>query len=184
MAVIGGINGVVNGKTNVAEWSIDYTSDDQGYSSSSTKLGTVVLAGNKDWNGSFRAYGNPPVALKPGSAFAFTGNMGNGKGAVGASMVSRVVVTIDIEGKRPIGYTCDFGANGALTLGVATATDVVVPTAHVGALAKVLYGAVGVTAATEIVDVRSVTITLAAANVSYVSSSTASETKRVQGPLT
>ncbi len=183
MSVISGVGGAVNTISTVRTWRINSEADLQAFVASNTKAGTGRLAGNKDWNGQYTAYGHTPIKM-PGEAFAFVGNMSNGKGASGTAIVDSVEIVWDIEAGAPIAHTVSFSGNGALTLGAAAAADESVLTvlSSIGTkveLAPVLATPVYI----ELLDIRTITLTITASNQSYVSSSTAGETKRTEGNI-
>jgi len=183
MAVIGGILGAVNGQSTVRNWSINYTAALAGFSGSNMLGGMGYLAGNKDWSGSFSAYGWIP-GLVPGSSFTFTGSIDGTKGVTGTAIVDQVVLVVDIEGGRVIEYSVTFSANGALTRGAAVAVDATDPTARSSIGSKVELAVPAAEPSwVELADVRTITLTFSATNPSYVDSSGGGQTKRVSGPF-
>lgn len=183
MAVLSGIGGVVDGHNTIRTWTVTTTADVQSLVASNTKIGTMVLAGNKDWSGSFTGYGHTPAVL-PGAGFTFTGTIDGTNGATGTAIVDSVEIVIDIEAGAPISYTVNFSSNGALSLGAAAATDVTTPDPPTSIGCQVETGTmVAVPVWSDITDVRTVTITITADNQSYVSSETAGETLRFAGNI-
>lgn len=183
MSVISGKSGAVDGAGTVRDWSVSSSADIQAYIASNTSGGTGRLAGNKDWSGSYKAYGHTPANL-PGASFTFTGSVDGTNGVTGTARVDSVDIECDIEGGGIISHTVNFSSNGALTLGSAAATDatVAIPPSAIGC--DVQLGTVASSPSwTPVTDVRSWTLTLTADNQSYVSSDTAGETKRNEGNL-
>jgi hypothetical protein len=176
MGVVSGIGGVVDSVPCVRNWSINSTADLQAGVCSASQGGTFRVAGNKDWTGSYDAYGHTPAAM-PGEAFSFTGSIDGSLGASGTAIVDQVVITIDIEAGAIISHVVNFSANGALTFGAAVATDATAasPISAIGCLVKV-------SDVTE-TDVRTVTVTITAANTAYVSSDTAGQVQRKAGNI-
>lgn len=183
MSVISGFGGAVDTIATVREWSVSSTADIQRYVASGSKKGSSRLAGNKDWSGSYMAYGAIP-AKKPGDSFTFTGSLDGTNGVTGTAMVDEVVITWDIEGGGIISHEVSFSSNGALTLGTAAATDATVPAPPTAIGTKIEESdAIATPAFSEITDIRTITLTLTRSNQAYVSSATAGETQRVMGPL-
>ena len=183
MSVISGFGGAVDTINTVREWSVSSTADIQRYVASGSKKGSSRLAGNKDWSGSYTAYGAIPVK-KPGDSFTFTGSLDGTNGVTGTAMVDEVVITWDIEAGGIISHEVSFSSNGALTLGAAAATDATVPDPPTAIGTKIDESDPLVTPSfSEIPDIRTITLTLTRNNQAYVSSGTAGETKRVMGPL-
>ena len=181
MSVISGIGGAVNGQSTVRTWTVTSLADIQAIIASGSKQGTVLVAGNTDWNGNFTAYGDTP-AVMPNEGFTFTGSVDGTKGVTGTAIVDSVEIVIDVETGAVIAYTVNFSGNGVLTLGAAVATDTSKPCPATSIGTKVELGTLAAVF-TEIDDVRTVTITITADNQSYVSSATAGGTKRVAGNI-
>lgn len=184
MGAISGISGNVNTKSTVGKWSVDSTNDLQAIVASNTKGGTTHLAGNNDWSGEYEAMGYTPSSL-PGTALTFVGCLDATKGASGTAIVDEVSIEIDIEGGAPIKHSCKFSSNGALTLGVVSqSADVsdVDKSSSIGCKLQ-MSDALAAPSYDEVTDIRTMTLTITADNKSYVSSSTAGETKRLEGNL-
>lgn len=183
MTVLSGIAGAVDAVNTVGRWEVATTADIQKYIASNTKKGPVRIDGNKDWNGSYQAYGATPVKM-PGDAFTFTGSIDETDGATGLVIVDQAEITIDIETGAVISHVVSFSGNGALTLGAAAATDVTTPDNPTSIGCKVELGTmVAVPVYTELDNVRTITITFTAENPSYVASGDAGQTKRVAGNI-
>lgn len=188
MAVLTGIAGAVEKATTdidaVAEWSINHTADLQSFVASNTKQGTVVLDGNTDWTGSYRAYGHTP-SIMPGDEFVFHGSIDGTNGATGSAIGDSVTITCDIEAAAPLVHTVAFSAHSsALTLGASAAADATTPAGLSSIGCDVQTGtAVGTPVYTAITDVRSWELTIQRANVSYVSSDTAAQVYRLAGNI-
>ena len=183
MAVISGIAGAVNGSNTVRKWSINYTADTKAYNASNTLGATGRLAGNKDWTGSYEAYGHTP-AVKAGASFSFVGSINGTLGCTGTAIVDQVVITWPIEDGGPISHVVSFSGNSALVKGSAAATDATVPSPPSAIGTKVQLGTLVATPVyTELLEVRSITLTFTASNQSYVSSTTAGVVKRTKGNI-
>ena len=190
MGVISGLLGIVDVGTDiphtVGEWSVSHSADVQEYSASNTKAGKARVTGNRDWSGQYRAYGHTP-AVMPGSTFSFIGSFTSARttGASGEAICEQVEITWDIEAGTIIQHTCSFASNGALTIGTVSdpGLDTVVPDEVPSSIGtKVQIAPVAASPSfVELPDVRTITLTITRANASYVSSSTAGETKRVAG---
>jgi len=181
MGVLSGILGAVDGKKSVRSWTITTTNEIAAFVTSGGKHGTGRIAGNGDWNGSYEALGHTPEVM-PGEALVFTGTIDGTNGATGTAIVDSVTINWDQEGGAPITHTVNFSSNGALTLGAAAATDVVVPTPVPSVACKVMLDLVGGTPA-ELVDVRNMSLTITAGNAAYKSSSSAGGTLRTAGNI-
>ena len=189
MGVLSGALGAVNGQHTLRDWNISSSEDLQAFVASNTLGGTGRRAGVKDWRGGFNLYqsgntGQSLGAVKPGTAFTFTGSMDNIKGVVGPAMVSQLQVTIDIEGGRIIMAQVSFEGNGTLVKGPAVAADATIPNPDSSMGCKVQLGTVvAAPVFTELTHVRTVTLTFSSALQAYSDSSTAGFTLRKAGPL-
>lgn len=179
MSTISGIGGAVDGASTVRAWSISSKADLQEFAASNTQGASGALPGNTDWSGQYSSY-LPQPAVMPGEEFAFVGSIDGTKGASGTAIVDSVEITINIEGGNIISHTVNFSAAGTLTLGAAVAVDETIPGATTSIGCKVQIGPVG-GAVADLPDVRTVTITITAANAAYVNSSTAGKTLRKRG---
>jgi len=186
MSILSGKAGAVDGAAIVRNWNISTTADTQAYVASNTQGGTGRQIGNTDWSGAYDAYGHTPANM-PGETFEFKGSVQGTTGAVSpasGAIVESVVITCDIEGGGILSHVVNFAGNGVLTKGAAVATDptALIPTSSIGCDAQL-----GTLAAspvyTAITDVRGWTLTISAANQSYVSSDTAGGTKRTMGNI-
>ncbi|HUT59180.1 MAG TPA: hypothetical protein VNA25_15130 [Phycisphaerae bacterium] len=183
MGVVSGIAAAVNGVSTARGWQITYKGDPKAYVASNTKAGPGRLPGNTDWSGSYAAYGHTPPVV-PGESFTFLGSVDGATGAGGTALVDSITLTIDIEGGSVIAYSVAFSAADALTLGIAAVVaDAEDPDAYSAVGRTVTYVAAGSEAGawTTLANVRTVTITLTASNMAYVSSTTAGVTKRLAG---
>lgn len=183
MGVINGIAAAVNGANTVRKWSISTKADVQAYVASNTHGATGRLPGNEDWSGSFTGYGHTPPVM-PGSALSFLGSIDGANGCSGTAIVDQVEVSIDIEGGKPVDWTCTFSGNGPLTFGAANVADATEPDPPSSIGCKVQLGTLAANAVyTELAEVRTVKLTIKSDNKAYVSSSTAGQTKRIKGNL-
>ena len=183
MTIISGVLGSVDGAEAVGKWSISHTANIQALVASNTQGMEVVLEGNKDWPGSYEAFG-PQPAYMPGEGFTFIGSIDEETGTNGAAVVDSVEIVFDFEGGLPIKHTVNFSANSDLTIGAAVSVDTG-QTALLSSIGCTVSAgtAIAVPVYSEITDVRTVTITITAGNTPYVSSSTAGSTRRLAGNL-
>lgn len=166
----------------VKEWGISPAHDVHIARSSATREGPVRKPGTEKWAGTYMAFGGLPTTL-PGDAFAFTGVISGG--ITGAREISadavcnEVVITINYDTGEFISHVVSFQSNGALTFSATgttaldTLSDITEFVSPAGAAMSVMHGTAAGTYATTLPEVKTVTITLSAANVSRVSSSTA-----------
>lgn len=181
MTVISGYGGAVNGETGVRQWQIGLKAELSDYGSSNTAGLTSSIEGIEDWSGSYGGYGDCPAAL-PGESLSFVGSIDGSVGASGTAIVDSVTINCDVEGRKPIEYTVNFSANGALTRGAAAVADASVELPPYAG--KVALGTVAAEPTwTDETDVRNWSLTITAANASYASSSTSNATRRVRGNI-
>lgn len=188
MSVIAGINGAVSGINTTRSWNITSLADLQAIIASNTKSGRIRLAGNRDWNGGYSAYGHTPIKL-PGDSFTFTGKMDTKAGPTvigveGVALVDQVVITIDLEAGLPIAHEVAFSSNGILAYSDALTdfsdTTIPDPPSSIGTKLE-LAEAIATPVFTEVTDFRTAVFTLTRDNASYVSAATAGDTKRLAG---
>ena len=125
MTVISGKGALIDGRTGVGFWKLDWKSSDAKVVHSATEGATIRVPGNTDWNGVYQAYGHTPITM-PGEKFWFQGSGSNDKGYYSAdsgTIVDRVDIIWDIANARPIYHNCYFSANGALTASDKLTTD-------------------------------------------------------------
>lgn len=183
MAVHSGIAGAVDGAAVVGNWSITHNADLQTVMASGGNGAAIVLDGNVDWNGTYKAFGHTPAHM-PGEAITFLGSIDGTNGAAGTGIVESITIVNNIEIGVPIEHTVNFARNGALTLGASAATDVAIPDPPTSIGTDVQIGtAVGVPVYSAITDVRGWTLTLSASNPAYVSSDTSGGNLRLAGNI-
>ena len=183
MTVISGEGGAVDGINTVRNWKCNTSAELQAYIASNTKGGTGRKAGNKDWSGSYDAYGHTPVKM-PGDGFTFKGTMEGTKGVEGVALCDSVEIVCDIAAGAIISHVCNFSANGALARGAAVAADASTPDPPSAIGCKVALGTTVATPDwTDIDDVERWTLTITKEGKAYVSSSTAAQNKRKSGNI-
>lgn len=183
MGVLNGIAGAVDGIQTVRTWSVQTGAETHALHASNTKRGPVRLEGNEDWSGSYSSYGHTPLAL-PGETFAFTGSFDGADGVVGSAVVDSAEITIDVEGKTPISHVVNFSGDGALAFGEAVAVDESDPDAFSPVGCKAALGTlIAEPVWTDLDNVRTMVISLSAANASYASSGSAGHMKRLVGNI-
>lgn len=81
------------------------------------------LPGNTDWRGMYRGYYYAPLPFA-GDTFAFVGSLDGLVGATGTAICTRLQIECPITEGRPIRYSVEFAAAGALSLGAAVVSTV------------------------------------------------------------
>lgn len=185
MSIISGVGGLVaNGASNItgiSKWSIASKSSNlQSLITSASAGAPVRVAGNDDWNGSYEG-GGPIPGVVPGESITFKGSIDGVKGVSGAAIVDGVTINWDIEGGKPISHSVRFSGNGALTLGAEAAVeDTGVEEAYPSKGTKLMACAPGGTPA-EVLNVRTMELTMTCDNPSGANSSTAGVVRRAKG---
>lgn len=188
MSIVTGINGAVDGVNTTSRWSVNASADLPAVIASNTKSGRLHLAGNKDWAGSYNAFGHTPVKM-PGDSFTFTGKMDTKTGPTvigveGVALVDQVVIVIDLEAGLPIAHEVTFSADGVLSyaddLTDFSDTTIPDPPSSIGTKLE-LAEAIATPVFAEIIDFRTATLTLVRENPSYVSAATGGQTRRKMG---
>lgn len=191
MGVLSGIEGHVQNAgsaiSRVGEWSIDRTAEIVAKYGSNLAGGPIQAPGNYDWSGSYKASG-PVPALKPGDLFQFVGvlegtnNKGYQSGASG-TIVDSIEVRWNQETAALIDHTVGFSANGALTPGTVSSPspDTSVPLLSSSSGMLVKLDTPGGGSATELENVRSVTLRLARDNKKFYGSTTGKVPGRKKG---
>ena len=180
MSTFTGMGGTVNGAHTVRGWSINETEENKEVSASNTLGGTGQVGGIKDWSGSYTQYGHTPSHL-PSETFTFAGFDG-AKISTGTAIVSQIDVNVNEETGEIIGITVAFAGNGALTHTTGTNADSTIPNPPSSIGMKVELATDD--AFTELVDVRSWTLTIACELKEYASSSSDGWKKRHAGRIT
>lgn len=182
MSVLCGLLGAIDKVDTVRNWRVTTNAALQSFVASNTDGMVGNLAGNKDWNGQYSAYGHTPVKM-PGEAFAFLGSCDGVKGVSGTAIVDSTEISIDIETGSVISHVVNFSGNGALSVGVAAEiTDEEDPAIYSSIARKVMLAAVTSEAEfSELGHVRTVVLRFAATNTSYVDSGSAGIVKRCKG---
>lgn len=150
----------------------------QQFVASNTLGGNSAREGVNSWTGSYNALGGTPLVM-PGEIFAFagytaptTGVLGtNGQIASGNAIVDSVTINWDWSSGAIINHSVNFSGDLAYAVadGVAT-VDVTIPTALPVCPTIIDFGAD--TSEVEIDNIQSATLTITAANQSFVNSST------------
>lgn len=183
MAVLSGIGGAVDSINTVRQWSVNQTGDLQAYTASNTKQAVSRESGNSDWTGQYQAYGGVPVKM-PTETFTFTGSIDGTNGVVGPAIVESVTIEWDMEASSVLSHTVNFASNGTLVRGAAVGVDATIPDPQVSLGTKIESSlAIAVPSYTEILDIRTVSLSFSANNPSYASSSTSGFIKRQAGNL-
>lgn len=181
MGVITGKLGAVNGVPCIRSWGINDVQNVQTVIASCTDGATGAIPGNNDWSGTFSQFTGSPTHL-PGDTLSFAASMDGVNGLSGPVIVDSITINWDIESGAPIECITAFSANGALTYAANTDSDATLfDQEDVVSKGSILKH--GPTAIVTRDDLRTMTMTLTADNKSYVSSSTAGETKRLAGNI-
>jgi hypothetical protein len=194
MAALSGILGGVKYGSDVGgieEWGIDERSArSTAIVTSGSQGGTIRLPGNKDWRGHYNAVGHTPIIL-PGYTGTFLGAFETGtskKGVTGTIIGLEATIRWDIETPDVIKHSVSFAGNSALdyttAVTVAGGTDTVVSCIGGASVDKfsIAPATTGVYAEMT-TDVRSISLTLRAADIPYASSGTFGLVKRFAGPI-
>lgn len=177
MEMISGILGCVNGVTMVRDWEASLKANTQAFINSGTRGGTGRRRGNTDWSGSYNCDGHLP-ALWPGQTFTFSGATQGTKGITGPAIVDEVTIKWDIEAGKIIENSTKFSGNGVYTRGAVT---IVPETAFPDPLTSI--GCKAMLDATEILQVRTMSLTVKCDNKTGVHSGTAGATARRKGNI-
>lgn len=165
------------GAVTIRDWDVSHKADLPDFVNAGTKGGTGRRVGTKDWSGSFSCDGHTPPLI-PGQTGAFIGALDASKGASGSIIVDETTIKWDIEAGKIIENSTKFSGSGVLTLGAVTpvaVTEVPDPVTSVGC--KALLGA------TEILQIRTMELTLKRANQGGAHSGSAGWMQRRRGPL-
>jgi hypothetical protein len=197
--------GVVNGQSTVRNWSIGETMAPAPFVASNTKGGTGRRTGVKAWAGSFNQFGGIPTVL-PGQLFAFAGYTapdndtlaGVGTKYSGQAIIDQLVVNFDWTSGAVINTQSSFSGHLALTVedGAAALADNTDPDVPSVCCAKIEVGGMGMEdcsvsepesslgdASDEWENLAQATLTITAANQSFVNSSTNCWTGRKPGNI-
>lgn len=189
--VHGGRFGVVNGITQVRNWSINDDGNASRFVNSATKMGAGRRAGVKQWNGSYASHGGIP-AVMPSEFFSFLGYTapdddtagGVGQTYEGTAIVDAIGINWNWAGGPVLEHQVGFSGHLGLTPNAADTaiTDATVSNPEPICPCKIEYSADGNTW-TELDNITQASLNIQAANGSYVNSSTDCNTGRVPGPI-
>lgn len=175
--------GAVDGEHTVGLWTVSSSQDLKKIVASNTDNMPLRLAGKGDWSGRFEAWAAQSAVL-PGDIFTFTGSMDGSLGATGAAIVDSFELTIDIEAGEVVKHVVTFSSNGALTLGSSVAADATTPDPDSSVDCSIqVSDPLASPSYADLINITTITIRISADNVAYSDSDTASETKRLKGPL-
>jgi len=167
----------------IGQWNVSVKAENQTVVDSSTAGGTLRLAGNEDWSGSYRANGAVP-SFYPGAAFSFVGSIDGVNGVTGTAIVDSVKIDADIAGGKPWTHEVAFSANGPLSFGAAAAADasVAVPPSSIGTQVQ-LSSPAATPEWTPLNQVTTISLEFRRENSPYVDSGTGGNVMRKCGPL-
>lgn len=162
-----------------AEFQINYKGNLKPYSTSNLAGGTGRNLGVKDWDGWVRGYGSLSGSIFPGEDHTFIGtiNQTGNVGATGPCIIEAIRLRGNHEEGGPIQYMVMFAADGALTLGSATAADATNPNPPNAIDMKVAVGGVDAS------DCFAHDVIVMAVNKPYSSSGTPGQFKRNKGRI-
>lgn len=181
MAVKSGRNGAVNGVPRIFDWQVDYKADTQPVVDSGTSGATTRLPGNKDWSGSINGNGYQPP-LMPGADLAFVGSEDGENGLTGNAIIDQIAVNINIESKESIAYAMNFSGNGLLTPGAAVAVDDSISVGFSPGSSKIEICTPAASPTwTEVPNIKTIGLTITAANQEHADSSTNGTKGRIKG---
>jgi hypothetical protein len=191
MGVHSGKFGVVNGMSTVRNWNITDELSNPKFTASNTAGGTGRKTGIDAWTGSFGYFGATPTVM-PGESFTFKGYCapdndtlaGVGTNVTGTALIDSVVISWNWTNGDIISAVANFSGHLGLTenLAAAAIADATTPDAPAACGTKIEYSSDGVTY-TELANLTQATLTISAANQSYVNSGTSCGTGRKPGPI-
>lgn len=179
------------------DWSATVKSDVKSWVASNTYGATSRIAGNQDWNGSFKTYLATPAILNmmPGANFLFKGyvasptDIGGANGPIygSAVMVESTTVNWNWQSADPISHEVSFANNdsGGFQSFNPTGTSTIVPDVTAPIVASPIglthkYAAVG-GSFNSFPNATSATLKVMTSNKDYLNSSTNGWKKRVMG---
>jgi hypothetical protein len=180
MTVLSGLNGSVDGIAAIGKWSVNPKIDTPEYATSATQGAKDRVKGNDDWDGEYNAVG-PIPAVMPGDFFNFGGTVDGAQGVFGPAYMEEFSLKLDVEGATPIQHACKFSGNGALQKGPVAFVDETLSNARSAISLPAFFKLPNDMGWTEILDVRSMDLTLRCEGKPYRSSTTVGHTKRVMG---
>lgn len=180
--------GAVNGFSTVKNWTVSDTQDTKAYGASNTQSGKGRNNGVNSWAGSFDCYGGIPLVM-PGQKFVFGGYTAPTTGVAGTTgtayggnaICDSMTLTYNWESGDIIQHSVAFSGDGPLGLSLATYTDVTAPDNPRVCGTKCYIVAVG--GDEEWLNIKTATLTITAANVNVVNSSSACWTNKEAGPI-
>lgn len=188
MGLHSGKYGVVNGQSTIRNWSISDTMTNPKFVASNTQGGAGRRKGVKSWSGSYNQYGVLPIAL-PGQIVTFggytapdNGVSGNGKRYSGNIIVDSFAATWNWSSGDILSSVTNFSGHLGLTGSSGSYSDATDPTTPEVCGTKLEYSFDG-EEWEELTNLTQAVLTITAANLSYVNSSTNCETGRESGPL-
>ena len=192
MATSSGIKAAINNISSLMNWSVSHTDSQTSYVNSATNNGTQNIDGPQDWTGSINATGAVP-SLFPGETFSFSGQISaidttDGNKLEGNVLIDQLVVNWNWATVEAINHTYNFGGHVGLDYldddGDINDTTTDDNSSICGT--KIQYSTDGTTWTT-IPSLVTATLTITAANSTYVNSSTHVSgtcwTGRKQGPI-
>jgi hypothetical protein len=148
-------------------WEIGRKAQPQTFVDSGTGGGTGRRSGNADWSGTIDCNGAIPAYL-PGDDLPFCGSLDGSTGVSGDALVDQVAITWDLAAAKVVQHTIALSGNGPLAEGPAAAGSMAVALPQHSKDLQVLLANPGGSTWTPLAHVQKATLTLRAANVSYV----------------
>lgn len=118
MATISGKDGSVNSFADITGWTLNVTSNNSAYASSSTGGWKKRVPGVKDWSGSFSGKYNGSVPVSEGEEVTLTLGVDATDSYSGDAVIDQVNLQVDIDNGEVVGFTASFSGAGPLTVPV------------------------------------------------------------------
>lgn len=115
MATISGKDGQVNDFDDITGWSINVTSNNSAYASSSTAGWKKRVAGVRDWSGSFSGKFNDVLPVAEGEEVALTLALDDTDSFSGTAVIDQISLQVDVDNGDVVGFTANFSGSGELT---------------------------------------------------------------------
>jgi hypothetical protein len=154
VTILTGKKAAIDGVSCATEWGCAAQAEDVFAICSASDGAPVRAVGNEDWSVYWEAYGSTPAKL-PGALFTFTGATETGGGATSianGAIVKQIRVDWPVSTGAFVHHRVDGEcAEGALTFGASTATDVNIPNPLSAKQLYATFGGVDITHVTDMV---------------------------------
>ena len=115
MATISGKDGQVNSFDDITGWTINVTSNNAAYASSSTGGWKKRVPGVKDWSGTFSGKFNGELPVAEGEEVALTLTLDGSSSFSGDAVIDQITLQVDVDDGDVVGFTASFSGSGELT---------------------------------------------------------------------